>query len=282
MKDLTRLAAAVVFVAATNILAPPRLSGQTIQGRVVEFEGGEPVPGASVRLLGEGGTVASAVTGDAGHFALTAPGPGEWRLTADFLGYRPVGPVPVIVAEAEVLTIELRLAVEPVAMEELVVVVRRANVNLAIRQFHRRRREGERTGFGHFLYGEELRSRGSARPSDVLRSVPGVMAAPGSVATGQIVRMRAGCIPDVYLDGMHLNRVNWAESLDPYVSTSDIEGIEVYRAAERPEGFYDPEGCGVVLVWTRNRSSESEGQPHTLMRWAVGVGFFLGFLMLQR
>lgn len=118
------------------------------------------------------------------------------------------------------------------------------------------------------------------RPSDVLRMVPGIQTAPGGRGTGQILRMRAGCIPAVYLDGMHLNRVNWRESLDPYVNTSEIEGIEVYRGSENPDGFFDANGCGLILVWTRNASTGAESAS-TWSRFAVGLGLIVGLLLLR-
>lgn len=262
-------------------ILPAPVRGQEIEGRVVAHPGGEPVSSADVHLLGESGVVVhSTVSDDRGYFHILSPHAGDWRITAEHLGYGSAGPVPIAVAEGEVVTVELQLTVEPLPMSEMLVVVDRRHVNLHIRQFHRRRREGERTGMGHYLHGEELESRGSARPSDVLRTVPGIMASRGSVATGQIVRMRAGCIPDVYLDGMHVNRMNWAESLDPYVNTSDIEGIEVYRGTTEAGGYYDPDGCGLILVWTRNPAVDS-GEKPTWTRWAIGIGMLLGLWLLQ-
>jgi len=260
--------------------APVSADAQEIRGRIIEFETGVPVAGAEVVLLTEGDTVRSTGSGANGGFFLTAPGPGVWSVAASFIGYRPVGPVPIALAEGEVVTLQLSLAIEPVEMEALVVVARRGFVNS---EFERRRDSGERSGMGNFLYGEELQRRGSARPSDVLATIPGVRSAEGSVATGRIVRMQGGCIPDVYLDGMHLNRMNWAESLDPYVNTRDIEGIEVYRGSERAEGFFDPDGCGLILVWTKNWSldPESAGAVSGWKKIGVALGIVITILTLK-
>lgn len=266
---------------AACALSPPALLGQAVEGRVVDVRSGAPLEGAHVRLLGDDGPVAAAFSNGEGYFHLDAPGGGEWRITAELLGYGSLSPAPIAVPEDEPLMVELRLSVEPVQIEEPVRVIgRRSHVNLAIERFRRRSEQGERTGMGHFLSSEELERRGSARLSDVLRTVPGVYADRTGVASGQILRMRGGCLPAVYLDGMHLNRVDWKESLDHYVSTSEVEGVEVYRGSEYPDGFDDPSGCGVILVWTRNRASEP-GASFSWSRFAVGIALIVGLLMLH-
>jgi hypothetical protein len=73
--------------------------------------------------------------------------------------------------------------------------------------------------------------------------------------------MGGGCIPAIFVDGMQLNRVNRNDSLDDYVSTLDIEGIEVYRGAASQLGaMYDPTGCGLVAVWTRRGEAVAGGR----------------------
>lgn len=281
MRHLGPAIACTLVLLATCAVFPRALAGQSVQGRVVDVESGAPLEGAHVRLLGDDGPVAAAFSNGEGHFRLDAPAGGQWHITAELLGYGPVAPTVITVPEGEPLTVQLRLSVEPVRIEEPVRVIgRRAHVNLAIERFRERRERGERTGMGHFLYRDELERRGSARLSDVLRTVPGVYADRTGVASGQILRMRGGCLPAVYLDGMHLNRVSWKESLDHYVNTSDVEGVEVYRGSEHPDGFDDPNGCGVILVWTRNRSAEP-GASVSWSRFAVGLALIVGLLALH-
>lgn len=276
IEALAALAAvlAVVFV-------PVCLGAQVIRGRVVAQDTREALSGAEVRVSGPEGVVDRTLTGEEGGFRLEVPGPGEWRITAELIGYGTLPEQALTVGPGEELIVELRMAIEPLEIDEpLVVVAERAHVNVAIQQYHRRREHGEQTGMGHFIHGEALERRGSMRPSDVLRAVPGLHTAYAGPGAGQIVRMRAGCVPAVYLDGMHLNRMSWRESLDNHVSTREIEGIEVYRGAMNADGYVDPEGCGIIMVWTKNEAVE-DGGGFSLVRWAVGLGLIVGILMMR-
>lgn len=280
MNGCHTVACLALLLTAWAGLAGP-LTGQAIEGLAVDHETGVPLEGVRVVLLGDDGAVAAGFSDAEGRFRVEAPAPGWLRMTAERLGYATVVTEPITVPETGSLFVELRLAVKPVTLEEpLRVIGRPAHVNIAIEQFRRRREQGEQNGPGYFLGREELELHGSARLSDVLRSVPGVRTSRTGVASGQILRMRAGCIPAVFLDGMHLNRVNWKESLDHYVDTRDVEGIEVYRGSESAAGFRDPNSCGVILVWTRNRSTE----PDTASGWshfALGVGLVIALLALR-
>lgn len=263
------------------VFIPAALAAQVIRGRVVAEDTREALRGAEIRALGPEGVVGRVLSGEEGEFRLALPGPGEWRITAELLGYGTLPEQAVTVGPAEELTVELRMAVRPLEIDEaLVVVAKRAHVNMAIQQYNRRREHGEQTGMGYFIYGEDLERRGSMRPTDVLRSVPGLHTAYAGSGAGQIVRMRAGCVPAVYLDGMHLNRMSWRESLDNHVSTREIEGIEVYRGPTGVDGFSDPEGCGLVMVWTKNEAVEDGGR-FSLVRWAVGLGLIVGILSMR-
>lgn len=251
-----------------------------IRGRVADFETDAPLAGVEIRLANDTTDPTASVTDPDGRFVLAVPGPGRWALTATRLGYARIDPVFVEVGPGEVLELTLRLPVEPVPLEEIVVVESHPHVNLAIERFDERRREGIRSGRGHFLRREDLARHGSARLTDVLRAIPGVWPAPGGAHGGQIVRMRGGCIPAVYLDGMQVNFGNPSASLDRYVATSDVEGVEVYPGFRQADGYRDPKGCGVVLVWTRNRSSEGAGR-WSWTRWAVGLALITGILALR-
>lgn len=272
------LSLALLVTACVGVAGP--LTAQVVEGRVVEHGSGASLEGVQVRLIAGDGATAIAFSDAEGRFRVEAA-PGTWRIAAELIGYGALEPTPLNVPESGSLTVELQLAVEPVVIEDPVSVVGRpAHVNLAVDQFRRRREHGEESGQGRFLGREELEIHGSARLSDVLRSVPGVQTSRTGVASGQILRMRAGCIPAVFLDGMHLNRVDWKESLDHYVSTRDVEGVEVYRGFENAAGFRDPNGCGVVLVWTRNRSTEPDASPGW-SHFAVGVGLIIALLALR-
>ena len=146
----------------------------------------------------------------------------------------------------------VRMTVDPVQLDEpLIVVVPRGYGSPDLEEFWKRVERGERSGFGDYLYGEAL-ERGTLYASDVLRSVPGVRVASGRIGDGQLVLMRGGCIPAIYIDGTMVNRARRGDSLDMWVNLLDIEGIEVYKGAEQPGGrYFDHSGCGLVLIWTK-------------------------------
>ncbi|HKY59424.1 MAG TPA: TonB-dependent receptor [Gemmatimonadota bacterium] len=98
-------------------LATSPLAGQTILGTIVEEGSSHPVAGGFVVLLGADGTQRAATLSDGqGRFQLVAPGPGEYGLGVDRIGYLSVR-TPVFQLPAG-RTIEYRLAVrvEPVEL----------------------------------------------------------------------------------------------------------------------------------------------------------------------
>ena len=117
-----------------------------------------------------------------------------------------------------------------------------------MRDFLERRR---RRGSGHFIARIEIERRRPVHTSDVLRAFPGVLVRP-SARFGNVVRIRGGCRPSIWVDGVQA--VN--AELDEVTTPGDIEGIEVYGSwAGIPPQYNDRtgKGCGAILVWTRIR-----------------------------
>lgn len=264
------------------------LAAQAISGTVVDPEEGDPLSNVHLRLLGTGDRESAAVfSDDSGRFLLTAPAPGWWRIAADLLGYGTVRSEPLDLRAGDTLTVEVRMAVAPVEIEEPVVVRGRPSImSLDITEFERRRRWGERSGLGHFIYGEEIDRGRPGRPTDLLRRVPGVTVS-GTSGYGQIVQMRGGCVPAIFIDGGQINsggqsgRFGGMASLDTYVDVASIEGIEVYRGAHQPGGrFVDRSGCGLVLVWTRRGEYDPEAR-FSWIRLLVGLGLVASLLLLR-
>ncbi len=278
MTSRTLLLTACLALAAAAPNAVP-LGAQTVAGRVVDPDTDAPLAGAHLRLLDRGGaSVASAYSGEAGGFRLVAPRPGSWRVTAELLGYGTVTSEPLDLAEGATVTVRVRMVIDPLKIAEPVIVTSgRTRLNPDLDEFERRRRGGQRSGFGHFIYGEDLEHRGGSRPTDLLRGVPGVtVSGDGGQGMGQVVRMRGGCVPAIFLNGSRINYGNQRgrymplESLDAYVDVESIEGIEVYRGSMQPGGrFVDRTGCGLVLVWTKR----GEYDPDSTFSW---IKFFIG------
>ena len=126
--------------------------------------------------------------------------------------------------------------------------------------------ERSRAGFGHFVEEAELRKRDDQRLADVVTAkVPGVsIVRVGGTATylsSTRIGMSAVCYPDVYLDGVQLakapdprNRRVVAVDLSQF-SVSTLSGVEFYAggATTPPEYSGTGSGCGVLLLWTREK-----------------------------
>lgn len=277
---IVRFAVALLVLAGAGSWLASPAAGQTVVGQAVDAETGTPLRGVHVRLLaGDEETVGATFSDEEGRFRLTAPRPGTWRITAELLGRATSTSAPLELETGETVTVEIRMGVDPVEIGEAVVVSaapRRPDPD--VHGFHQRRRRGERTGFGHFIHGEDLERSITARPTDILRRVAGVRLT-SNTGFGQIIRMRGGCIPAIYIDGMQINHNSRGESLDSYVTVHDLDGIEVYRGMQAPAQYIDLAGCGVVLVWTK-RGGEAD-RPFSWTRFLVGIGLVLGLILLR-
>jgi hypothetical protein len=274
------LNALLVLTVAALAAAQP-LCAQTVAGRVVDPDADTALSRVHLRLLDRtGASAASTYSARTGVFHLTAPRSGTWRLTADLLGYGTVTSEPLDLPAGDTVTVRVSMVIEPLQIADPVVVTSgRPQMNPDLAEFERRRRSGERSGFGHFIYGEDLEHRGGARATDLLRGVPGVtVSGNGGFGQGQVIRMRGGCVPAIFLNGSRINyptargRYAPVESLDTYVDVESIEGIEVYRGSMQPGGrFVDRSGCGVVLVWTK-RGEYDPDAPFSWIKLLVGLG----------
>jgi outer membrane receptor for ferrienterochelin and colicin len=110
---------------------------------------------------------------------------------------------------------------------------------------HRQQREP----FGVFLVQDDIRKLGPTQPSDLFRTVPGVVISSG--LGGNTLRIR-GCQPMVWVDG---SRMPGAE-LDEVIHPSEIAAIEFYPSnAGTPPQYLERTNrlCGSFLVWTKTR-----------------------------
>lgn len=277
---ITAFLPALALAATAGLAAPPTLAAQTVAGQVVDPGTGTGLAGVDLRLLDNENRIgASAFSDDSGHFHITAPVPGRWRIAGEFLGYGSARSNLLQLAEDETVRVQIRMAVEPVQIEEPVVVVgERAYGSPDIADFHRRRTQAERGGPGYFIHGDRI-ERAAGPPTSLLNIVPGVTLARAS--RGRIIRMRGGCVPALYVDGTHINAFSNAESLDTYVDVQSIEGIEVYRGAQQPGGrFFDRAGCGLVLVWTRRGEYDPDAR-FSWIRLLVGLGLAASLFLLR-
>jgi len=259
--------------------APAPLHGQlpdsasTVQGEVREHETGRPLAGAAVSLAsGPGGTrgIGTRVTDSEGKFLFRRVPPGSYRLIVTLMGYREVRDTLEVDMEAD-LDLVLPMSVSPVPLEPLVVEVRRRDRGI-LSDFERRRR----TRSGTFFDREDIEARHPMLFTDLLRMVPGARVVP----TGpydHTVRLRGGCRPALWVDGMPLMTV---EGVDHLLPTMDLEAVEVYHSPSLPVEF-GANGCGAIVVWTR-RGEAGEGTGSLWRRLAFAVGFLALALLATR
>ena len=205
---------------------------------------GAPIEGARVEVPG-----AATRTDFRGGFQLWTADQDTITLSVRRLGYLPLKTLLVARGRAwDTVVVELDAgpqSLTPVAVTES--ATRRA---LGLRDFEERRA----MGLGLFVTREQIASRNSMRPSDVLRGMRGV----------NLVRLRGGgygvrftlyagarptCSPDIWIDG----QLARGTEIDDLLS-DDIEAIELYQSwSTVPLQFSQSSGlpCGTIVIWTR-------------------------------
>lgn len=214
----------------------------TVHGTVVAHGTGAPLAEAVVSLAaGPGGTrgVGTRVTDQSGVFLFRGVPPGSYTLEVGLLGYLTRRDTVRVDAGGDV-TILAELSVSPIPLAPIQVVVRQPTPP-GLEGFERRRR----TRAGFFITRQQVEESHPRYVSDLLRMMPGASVGP-SVYGGD-VRLRGGCRPDLWIDGVHTVS---AASLDELVTPMDVEAIEVYRGVELPARF-GTSPCGAIIVWTR-------------------------------
>lgn len=107
------------------VLLPTALFGQTVQGRLVDSENGEPVKLAGVFVLDtDRGVVVGAASDTAGFYSVTAPDAGEFYLYVQRIGYFE-NETPLFRAEVDrTYSVDIEMRPEPFRIDPLDVTVR--------------------------------------------------------------------------------------------------------------------------------------------------------------
>jgi hypothetical protein len=216
-----------------------------LRGRVVRADDGQPLASAEIRVLD---TPLGAVSDGWGQFEIARIPPGTYHVRIEQLGYG-VRTDSVVVDFRSSVELVAVLAPAPVRLPPLTVDVR--SHDLVDAGFYDRREHGP----GTFLVRQQWERRVPSKPSDVLRSVPGIRVQPARGGFDNVVLDRRGCAVRYFLDGV---RTNPTFQLDE-INVEWIEALEIYRGPSevppRFTGFSSEERatCGVVVIWTRSR-----------------------------
>lgn len=231
-----RTIAAFCALLAAIVFAPSYASAQnfTLQGSV-KTEKGEPVPGATIILVGTQQGVTSDAQGNF-TFTLTRKPAADASLLVSYLGYKSQT---ILIGSRT--TFDIVLAEESTAMDE-VVVVGYGTV-----------RKKDLTGALSSVGGETILNRQTQTLSQALQgAMPGVTvtrtnSAPGgsaSIRIRGITSMTEGASdPYVLIDGV-------AGSIDD-VNPNDIENITVLKDAASASIYGSQAAAGVILITTK-------------------------------
>ena len=237
-----------------------------ILGRVIDQRTGRPVRGAAISLidtlLNEG---RERVTDGGGRFAFADLKPGMYRVSVAHMGFGSADELLHLPSDRTV-QLDFELSVDPIRQAPIVVTVVR-DKRLELQGFYDRREHGEAIGAGVYLTREDILDAGAIRVTHYLGRIPGVrIECGGGGSNNCTVRMTRGvpslssraeygCMnANVYVDGVRVIRDGGASSasIDNFVSTAEIAGIEVYRGpSELPAEFGGAVGrCGAIVIWT--------------------------------
>jgi len=245
------------------LTAPKGVTGQRIEGRVVDGVSGVPVLNATISIVSNEDVVAFQVVSDSsGFFQAPLPRADTVRVRFAALGYETVSSGLLAVGRKEIVELEAALSVQALELEPIVVSARREDSGRsrrALSQFYRRYDWGQKSGFGRFFTREDLEDVSFL--SHELIQIPGLRYRyyNGLMSVGS--RM---CPAHIYLNGLQVGTNNidefWPE---------DLEAIEVYRReSEIPIEFKRPGVCTVVALWTRI------GEPTSGGRYWARMGLF--------
>ena len=219
-----------------------------IKGRVTIHGTDQGLSEVEVRILG---TSFRAVTDHRGNFRIDPTPPGDHVIQFSRMGYGTRSDT-VRIPVGVILDVKAALAMEPIQLDELVVVAQSAVLERG--GFYARQSQGYR---GYFIDRQEIERRNPDTPTDLFQRMSGLRVIHGGLYGSQVFMNQVvtfkndgslGCLPSIWIDGIR------STMRTPDVMLVDeIEGIEVYKGASSPGKFNDL--CGTIVIWTRQRIS---------------------------
>ncbi len=226
-------------------LEDPDAQGRVI-GRILDGRSGAPIEGALVSLLGRG----DALTNQNGRFEFEEVLPGLAEVRVEMLGYADRVD-PLTIHAGRTIALNVRMAVDPVALEPLEVEVR--SRFLELRGVYQRMEQGVSS---HLLTRQEIEDRGTNRFSDHLDGISGLRINQQGVR--RVLTGRGNCPIAVFVDG-----IRWQTDIEGTVDIDQIpsdwiEVAEIFNGGVGAPAEYsrDTDGCGVMLIWTRQGANE--------------------------
>lgn len=249
------LLATLAGLAFCALWAPTGASAQTVYGVLLERGTDRPVDLALVMLITtEGDSVAATLSDEEGNFRLDADVPGDYRLVASGLGYRPTLSSSVLsLPKGTAISLQFRIEPRPLEIAGLTVDAMASRIRQP-RLVQNGFVDRVQRGMGRFITPYELAKSPAPSTSDLLART-GRVTTRYHLGGDEIIMLgpRGYCVPTVFLDGQRLTMSEM--SIDAMAPKFDLEAVEVYRSAvEAPARFGGGgEGCGIIVLWTKSR-----------------------------
>ena len=213
--------------------------------QVADADTQKPIEGAAVSLL----SGAARPTNVRGAAAFDDLSPVLTQVTVEMIGYAS-RTEPVVLHPGRTTAVEVRMAVEAIELEPILVEVRSP-----LMEAHGVYDRLERGVANRVLTREAIERQASHRLSDALVHVPGLEVRREGRLIGfpsRAVLYARGCPLTVWVDG-----VEWHADIEGSVDIDQIapewiELAEVYWGARTPMRFATGSNCGAVLIWTRH------------------------------
>lgn len=241
----------LVALAAALACAPAAAAAQadtasTLQVIIRSEEGGRPLAGANVELLGMARAVNTDSAGVA-RFRNVRPGPLLVQIRKFGYGQERF---PVVVGMRDTISVEVDLQTEAVRLAE-VRATARVSSSLRNTGFYER----QRSGVGSYATRDQWAGRGRLELSDVVRRMRGIRVARTDDGRTLFLPSRppaslGGCSSAmIYVDGVPLHVGNG--DVNQLVALSEVEAVETYAGPAEIPAQYNATGsaCAVVLIW---------------------------------
>jgi hypothetical protein len=217
------------------------LHGSAALSGTVHGPDGKPLQGAKIDVAGTGLTATSS---SEGRFSIAGLPAGTFTAEARAIGFEPKR-IAVDLSDKTPASVEFKFNERVQELSRVTIMGKPRRTPNDINDFLRR----ARTGMGHYIMASDEVLKNALTTTEALRMTPGVQVEPSSTGFGNVILMRGGCTPVVYVDGVQ--SYDGSSSLDDIVSPSQILGIETYAGLGEAPVQYQTNGCGVVLVWTK-------------------------------
>jgi hypothetical protein len=259
------------------------VEGQTVRGTVLAAGTGDPVAGARLLLRDADGEVqAASVSGDDGRFVLRADSGSLVQIEVSHIGYADWSTANFALASDEIIDVEVRLGIEAIPLDPIVVLARASETGGRLAGFEQRRNDPAGFG-GYYLTESDIAKRPSATPTSLVLATPGVRLARAGTGTmdRSVIVTGGNCVARTFIDGISVQQ-SAEHTIDDLLTPELIAGIEVYpRGLSVPPQYQSAAGeqCGAVLFWTKE-PRPSPGASWSFRRIAVGLGLLAGILTL--